>query len=92
MMISFFELYIYFLFLIPHLDHKASFFFIWLQEVDIWSFGCLLLELLTLEIPYLGLSELQMHDLIQVELSLSLQKKKRKRKRKRKGKRKKEVD
>jgi serine/threonine protein kinase len=74
------------------LDHKASFFFIWLQEVDIWSFGCLLLELLTLEIPYLGLSELQMHDLIQVDLSISLQKKKRKRKRKRKGKRKKEVD
>ncbi|XP_062169022.1 uncharacterized protein LOC133875048 [Alnus glutinosa] len=35
-------------------------------EVDIWSFGCLLLELLTLEIPYLGLSELQMHDLIQI--------------------------
>lgn len=41
-------------------------FFIWIQEVDIWSFGCLILELLTLEVPYIGLSELHMHDLLQV--------------------------
>ncbi|KAG9133621.1 hypothetical protein Leryth_019460 [Lithospermum erythrorhizon] len=34
-------------------------------EVDIWSFGCLLLELLTLEIPYMGLSD--------PEISCSLQ-------------------
>ncbi|KAL6194906.1 hypothetical protein ACLB2K_035981 [Fragaria x ananassa] len=33
-------------------------------EVDIWSFGCLLLEMLTLRIPYLGLSELEIHDCI----------------------------
>lgn len=45
---------------------------IWLQEVDIWSYGCLLLELLTLQVPYMGLSELEIHDLIQVSLSLSL--------------------
>ncbi|KAF5466065.1 hypothetical protein F2P56_016022 [Juglans regia] len=35
-------------------------------EVDIWSFGCLILELLTLEVPYIGLSELHMHDLLQM--------------------------
>ncbi|KAG6582336.1 Dynein regulatory complex subunit 7, partial [Cucurbita argyrosperma subsp. sororia] len=36
------------------------------QEVDIWSFGCLLLELLTLRIPYLGLTELQIFDQLQM--------------------------
>ncbi|XP_057957170.1 uncharacterized protein LOC131150463 [Malania oleifera] len=35
-------------------------------EVDIWSFGCLLLELLTLEVPYSGLSESNIHDLLQM--------------------------
>ncbi|GAV57544.1 Pkinase domain-containing protein/LRR_4 domain-containing protein/LRR_7 domain-containing protein/EDR1 domain-containing protein [Cephalotus follicularis] len=35
-------------------------------EVDVWSYGCLLLELLTLQIPYSGLSEVQIHDLLQM--------------------------
>ncbi|GFZ14180.1 hypothetical protein Acr_24g0003700 [Actinidia rufa] len=36
------------------------------MEVDIWSFGCLLLELLTLQVPYSGLSESDIHDLLQM--------------------------
>lgn len=36
------------------------------QEVDIWSYGCLLLELLTLQVPYSGLPELHIHELLQV--------------------------
>lgn len=35
-----------------------------------WSYGCLLLELLTLQVPYMGLSELEIHDLIQVSFSI----------------------
>ncbi|KAF5208120.1 Serine/threonine-protein kinase CLA4 [Thalictrum thalictroides] len=34
-------------------------------EVDIWSYGCLLLELLTLEIPYAGLCDPDIHELLQ---------------------------
>ncbi|KAK4792137.1 hypothetical protein SAY86_022572 [Trapa natans] len=34
-------------------------------EADIWSYGCLLLELLTLQIPYSGMSDSLMHDLLQ---------------------------
>ncbi|XP_030530395.1 uncharacterized protein LOC115740883 isoform X2 [Rhodamnia argentea] len=34
-------------------------------EVDIWSYGCLIFELLTLQVPYSGLSEPLIHDLIQ---------------------------
>ncbi|KAM7279018.1 hypothetical protein ACFE04_006152 [Oxalis oulophora] len=35
-------------------------------EVDIWSYGCLLFELLTLKFPYSGLSETQIHDRLQM--------------------------
>ncbi|XP_022760190.1 uncharacterized protein LOC111306664 isoform X3 [Durio zibethinus] len=35
-------------------------------EVDIWSFGCLLFELLTLKVPYSGLLELHIHELLQM--------------------------
>ncbi|CAA6658612.1 unnamed protein product [Spirodela intermedia] len=34
-------------------------------EVDIWSFGCLILELLTLKIPYEGLSDSEVQELLQ---------------------------
>lgn len=33
-------------------------------EVDIWSFGCLLLELLTLQVPYIGLSETDINNFL----------------------------
>ncbi|XP_071714915.1 uncharacterized protein [Rutidosis leptorrhynchoides] len=33
-------------------------------EVDIWSFGCLILELLTLQVPYAGLPESEIHELL----------------------------
>ncbi|XP_043695830.1 uncharacterized protein LOC122646344 isoform X2 [Telopea speciosissima] len=35
-------------------------------EVDIWSYGCLLLELLTLQVPYAGLPESEIHRLLQM--------------------------
>ncbi|XP_047333797.1 uncharacterized protein LOC124937558 [Impatiens glandulifera] len=34
-------------------------------EVDIWSFGCLLVELLTLQVPYAGLSESKIKELLE---------------------------
>ncbi|KAK9140056.1 hypothetical protein Scep_009737 [Stephania cephalantha] len=34
-------------------------------EVDIWSYGCLLLELLTLDVPYAADSKSEFHELIQ---------------------------
>lgn len=37
-----------------------------LQEVDIWSYGCVLLELLTLQIPYAGFSDSEFAHLLQV--------------------------
>lgn len=37
-----------------------------LQEVDIWSYGCLLLELLTCKFPYEGKTESELYDLLQV--------------------------
>jgi serine/threonine protein kinase len=37
-----------------------------MQEADMWSFGCLLSELLTLHVPYAGLSESEVHSRIQV--------------------------
>ncbi|GLJ44197.1 hypothetical protein SUGI_0922540 [Cryptomeria japonica] len=36
-------------------------------EVDIWSFGCLIFELLTLQIPYAGLSDVEIHHRLQME-------------------------
>lgn len=41
------------------------------QEVDIWSFGCLIFELLTLQNPYFDLSELQIHESLQVCLTFT---------------------
>lgn len=38
--------------------------------MDIWSFGCLILELLTLQVPYSGLPDSNIHDLLQVSFSL----------------------
>ncbi|GAU35857.1 hypothetical protein TSUD_63470 [Trifolium subterraneum] len=35
-------------------------------EADIWSFGCLLLEMLTLQIPYFGLPDSHVHDSLQM--------------------------
>lgn len=42
-----------------------------MQEADIWSYGCLLLELLTLEVPYSGIPDSNIHDLLQVKISLT---------------------
>nr|AMM42875.1 LRR-RLK [Vernicia fordii] len=42
--------------------HKRSLYGL---EVDIWSYGCLLLELLTLQVPYSGLSEFHINELLQ---------------------------
>ncbi|KAJ0981615.1 hypothetical protein J5N97_009870 [Dioscorea zingiberensis] len=36
-------------------------------EVDIWSYGCLLLELLTLKVPYEGKTESELYDLLQMK-------------------------
>ncbi|KAH9624110.1 hypothetical protein KSS87_020575 [Heliosperma pusillum] len=35
------------------------------MEIDIWSYGCMLFELLTLQVPYMGLSDPSIHGLIQ---------------------------
>ncbi|EOA39548.1 hypothetical protein CARUB_v10008166mg [Capsella rubella] len=40
-------------------------------EVDIWSFGCLIFELLTLQNPYFDLSEHQIHESLQVCLTFT---------------------
>uniref|UniRef100_A0A7C8ZJJ6 Protein kinase domain-containing protein n=2 Tax=Opuntia streptacantha TaxID=393608 RepID=A0A7C8ZJJ6_OPUST len=40
-------------------EHKA-----YGTEVDIWSYGCLLLELLTLQFPYEGLPDSKIHNLL----------------------------
>ncbi|GKV43730.1 hypothetical protein SLEP1_g50984 [Rubroshorea leprosula] len=45
-----------------HAMHNHNFYGL---EVDIWSYGCLLYELLTLQVPYCGLSEVQIHELLQ---------------------------
>lgn len=34
-------------------------------EADMWSFGCLIFEMLTLQVPYAGLPEAQIHSFIQ---------------------------
>lgn len=34
-------------------------------EIDIWSYGCFLLELLTLQIPYAGLTDSKIHSLLE---------------------------
>ncbi|XP_020586040.1 uncharacterized protein LOC110028506 [Phalaenopsis equestris] len=36
-------------------------------EVDIWSYGCVLFELLTLQIPYAGKSETEIYDLLRMK-------------------------
>ncbi|KAH9298102.1 hypothetical protein KI387_029784, partial [Taxus chinensis] len=36
-------------------------------EVDIWSFGCLILELLTLQVPHVGLTDIEVHNCLQME-------------------------
>ena len=37
-----------------------------MQEVDIWSYGCFIFEMLTLHVPYEGLPDSEIYDLIKV--------------------------
>ncbi|KAF2616874.1 hypothetical protein F2Q68_00042807, partial [Brassica cretica] len=46
-------------------DRTDEFGRVFCQEVDIWSFGCLIFELLTLQIPYFDSSELQIQESLQ---------------------------
>jgi hypothetical protein len=56
-------------YLSPALSDKAVLMRVYMalmQEVDIWSFGCFIFEMLTLHRPYQGLPDSEIYDLIKV--------------------------